>query len=226
MRSPPPLPRSFALVILVTVVVALAAGGARVVSGASRDRRFFSARQGVGLEAPTGWTLSLHTGYPEILCVLLHPDGSRISLSVALTKAADGRALAEESRRGLEAQHLAVSRIVAGPRGGVLVDARGSAHETELRQLYLARPAGAGKTQGIVLTLSTRTETLAAAATAFEWTVAHLALEAPAGADEPADAGAATRAREAAQARVDAARAGREPADGSAAQGAAADGRR
>jgi hypothetical protein len=226
MRSPPSLPRSFALAVVVTVVVVLAGGGARFVSGASRDRRFFSARQGVGLEAPTGWALSLHTGYPEILCVLLHPDGSRISLSVAPTKASDGRALAEQSRRGLEAQHLAVSRIVAGPRGGVLVDAHGTTtHGTELRQLYLARPAGAGKIQGIVLTLSTRTETLAAAVTAFEWTVAHLALEAPAGADEPVDADAAARAGESAHARVDEARAGR-ATDGSAAQGAGADGRR
>jgi hypothetical protein len=229
MRSPPSLPRSFApVVVFVAFVlfVLLAGGGARVASGASRDRHFFSARQGVGLEAPMGWTLSLHTGYPEILCVLLHPDGSRISLSVAPTKAADGQALAEQSRRGLEAQHLAVSRIVAGPRGGVLVDAHGTTHGAALRQLYLARPAGAGKTQGIVLTLSTRTETLTAAVTAFDWTVAHLALEAPAGADEPVVGGAKARAAEVAHARVDEARAGRAPADGSTAQGAAADGGR
>ncbi len=177
MRPAPWFVRSLAL-----VVVLLCARGA---TGAARERRFFSARHGVGIEAPAGWTLSLHTGYPEILCVLLHPDGSRISLSVAPTKAADAKALAEQSRRGLEAQHLAVSRIVAGPRGGVLVDAHGAAgRDAELRQLYIVRPAGGGKSQGVVLTLSTHAETLGSAGPAFDWTVAHLVLETPTGGDE------------------------------------------
>jgi hypothetical protein len=197
MRPAPPHRRSVALVALVVAALAVAASAA---SGASRERRFFSARQGVGVEAPSGWTLSLHTGYPEILCVLLHPDGSRISLSAAATKAADARALAEESRKGLEAQHLALGKVGEGPRGGVLVEAHGAGRDTEVRQLYIVRPAGAGKLQGVVLTLSTRAATLASAQAGFEWTVAHLALETPAGADEeaaaahrrapPADAGA------------------------------------
>jgi hypothetical protein len=164
---------------------------ARAVTGASRDRRFFSAHEGVGVEAPLGWTLSLHAGYPEILCVLLHPDGSRISLSAALTKAADAKALAEQSRRGLEAQHLAIASVAAGPRGGVLLEARGGARAARLRQLYLVRAVGAGKSQGIVVTLSTRAETLAGAGPAFEWVLAHLELERPAFAEEP-DAGART----------------------------------
>ncbi|HEY5088646.1 MAG TPA: hypothetical protein VIK30_01685, partial [Polyangia bacterium] len=41
--------------------------------------RFLSTRAGVGLETPPGWSLSLHTGYPDVLCVLIHPGGSRIS---------------------------------------------------------------------------------------------------------------------------------------------------
>jgi len=170
--------------------VVLPPWGARVLADPSRERRFFSARQGVGVEAPVGWALSLHTGYPEILCVLLHPDGSRISLSAASTKVVDARALAEQSRRGLEAQHLAITRLGAGPRSGVLVEARGAARATELRQLYIVRPAGAGKSQAVLLTLSTRTETLPTAGPAFDWAMAHLALEAPAGieASEP-DAG-------------------------------------
>lgn len=121
--------------------------------------------------------------------MLLHPDGSRISLSATLTKAADGRALAEQSRRGLEAQHLAIASVAAGPHGGVLLEARGEAHDTRLRQLYLVRAAGTGKSQGIVVTLSTRAETLAAASPAFDWVLAHLELERPAFAEEP-DAGA------------------------------------
>jgi hypothetical protein len=177
------------LLRLVAVVLLLA--GARAAVSASRERRFFSAHQGVGLEAPAGWTLSLHTGYPEILCLLLHPDGSRITLSASATKAPDAKALAEQSRRGLEAQHLAITRVADGPRGGVLVEARGVGRDAELRQLYIVRGAGAGKSQGVVLTLSTRAQDLAAAGPAFDWTVAHLVLEAPAGeAASTPDAGA------------------------------------
>jgi len=146
-------------VAVVFVVFVVLFGGARPAACASRDRRFFNARLGLGLEAPGGWTLSLHTGYAEILCVLLHPDGSRISLAEASTKAADARGLAEESRRGIEAQHFTIARIAAGPRGGVLLEARDGSR-AELRQLYLVRPAGGGKAQGVVLTLSTRPETL------------------------------------------------------------------
>jgi hypothetical protein len=170
------------LVALSLVLAGLTAG--RSASGASRDRRFFSARLGVGVDAPTGWTLSLHTGYPEILCVLVHPDGSRISLSASATKATDAKALAEQSRRGLEAQHLSITRVAPGARGGVLLEAKGAGRPTELRQLYIVRPAGAGKSQGVVLTLSTRADVLATAAPAFDWTVAHLALEPPSGADD------------------------------------------
>ncbi|HVU49584.1 MAG TPA: hypothetical protein VHL80_02795 [Polyangia bacterium] len=182
MRRPPPPDRSVALVLAALAIVL----GARAAAGASRERRFFSAREGVGIEAPGAWTLSLHTGYPEILCVLLHPDGSRISLSAAPTTAPDAKALAEQSRKGLEAQHLAIAKIADGPRGGVLLEAHGARKDTELRQLYLVRGAGAGKRQGIVVTLSTRAATLATAGPAFDWAVAHLALEVPLDAEETA----------------------------------------
>ena len=188
MRRPRPLStsrRSFArplvgflaLTLVGFVLVGSAAGAATL------ERRFFSARLGVGVEAPVGWTLSLHTGYPEILVVLRHPDGSRISLSAASTTAADAHALVEQSRRGLEAQHLAITRVAAGPRGGLLVDTRSVGRAAELRQYYLVRAAGAGKRQGVVLTLTTRTETLASAGPAFDAAVAGLQLELPAGAE-------------------------------------------
>ena len=161
-------------------------------AASARDRRFFSARHGVGVDAPGGWSLSQHTGYPEILVVLLHPDGSRISVSAAATTALDARALAEQSRRGLEAQHLTISRVGAGPRGGVALEARNAARASELRQLYLVRPGSGGKNQGVVLTLVARPDTLVSAGPAFDWVVAHLLLEPPAGAPdtEAPDAGA------------------------------------
>jgi hypothetical protein len=199
MRRPRPLSTSrqfFGRVLVGTLALALSGLGARA---AAREQRFFSARLGVGVEAPAGWTLSLHTGYPEILVVLLHPDGSRISLSAAPTTAADAHALVEQSRRGLEAQRLAITRVANGTRGGVLVDTRGVGRE--LRQFYLVRAAGAGKRQGVVVTLATRAETLASAGPAFDAAVASLQLELPAGAEAKPD-----------EARADAA----EPPDGGA----------
>jgi hypothetical protein len=185
-------PRSAALVLVGGVALAaFLVVGTLAAMGASRERRFFSARQGVGVEAPLGWTLSLHTGYPEILCVLLHPDGSRISLSAAPTKVVSAQALVEQSRRGLEAQHLAIARVGDGPRGGMLLEAHGAGgKDAALRQLYIVRPAGAGKLQGVVLTLTTRAATLASAQAGFDWTVAHLVLETPADVEEEAAAAA------------------------------------
>src|SRR5215831_14274134 len=46
-----------AAAIAIAIAAPAAADTAR--SGASKERRFFSARQGVGVEAPLGWTLSL-----------------------------------------------------------------------------------------------------------------------------------------------------------------------
>jgi hypothetical protein len=167
--------------------VALAAG-ARAAS--PHDRKFFSARHGVGVEAPPGWSLSQHTGYPSILVALLHPDGSRISVSAASTTAPETRALVEQNRRGLEAQHLVVSRVAAGPRGGLLVDARATDRDETLRQLYLVRALADDARQAVVITLVTRRDRLASASTGFDWVVAHLALEAVAGREETPDAGA------------------------------------
>jgi hypothetical protein len=187
MLRPRPLATSrgfFALTLVGAIALALVEITA---NAATRERRFFSARHGVGVEAPVGWTLSLHTGYPEILVVLLHPDGSRISLSAAPTTAADAHALVEQSRRGLEAQRLAITRVADGSRGGVLVDTRSVGRTAELRQYYLVRAAGAGKRQGVVLTLATRAELLASAGPAFDAAVASLQLELPAGAEAKPD---------------------------------------
>jgi hypothetical protein len=172
------------------VTLAVASATTNVVEAAPHDRRFFSARHGVGVDAPTTWTISQHTGYPSILVLLLHPNGSRISVSAAPTPAADARALAEQNRRALELQRLSITKVSPGPRGGVQVEAR-NAHGDELRQLYIVRALPNNTRQAIVITLVAKTDTLAAAAPGYEWTVAHLALEAPAGSEEAAPDGGA-----------------------------------
>lgn len=170
------------------VALALAAIAPRSEGAtANRDRRFFSARAGVGLEAPLGWTLSLHTGYSTVLCLLVHPGGSRISLAVDATTAADAAGLAAESRPGLAAQGIEVTGSSPGPRGGVFVDARVPRRGQVLRQLYLVRALDAGARQAIVLTLTTTPADLAAASAALDWTLARLDLVPPVRPDDKRD---------------------------------------
>jgi hypothetical protein len=184
--TPSPTARlAFCLVTLALVADAHAA--------LPRERRFFSARHGVGVEAPPGWTISQHTGYPSILVVLLHPNGSRISVSAAPTPSKDARALVEQNRRGLEAQKLTVTRQSPGPRGGLIVDARATDRDEVVRQFYLVRPFGDdGTRQAVVLTLVTRPAQLTDAAAGFDWALGHLELEGPPGHGERSspDAGA------------------------------------
>ncbi|HVZ71362.1 MAG TPA: hypothetical protein VHJ20_03220 [Polyangia bacterium] len=197
---------SIAAALVVSLVFAIA--GASHARAATRERRFFSARHGVGVDAPTGWTLSQHTGFPSILVLLLHPNGARISVSAAATTAADSRALADQNRRALEAQHVVVGKEAPGARGGVAIEARNPAHNEELRQLYLVRALPNGTRQAVVVTLVAKTDALAAAAPGYGWAVEHLALETPTGTDEAPDASAA-RERDSGSAARDAADGGR-----------------
>ena len=168
------------------LIVAARSDGA----GGNRDRRFFSARAGVGIEAPPDWDLSLHTGYVQVLCLLVHPSGSRISLAVdAALTARDAAGLAAESRPGLAAQGIEVTGVTPGPRGGVLVDARLGRRNQALRQLYLVRDVAGNPParQAIVLTLTTTPADLPAASGALDWVISRLDLEAPLRPDEKHD---------------------------------------
>jgi len=179
-----------ALAVAVFVALALCTAARSDGATGNRDRRFYSARAGVGLEAPPGWSLSAHTGYLNILCLLVHPGGSRISLAVdAAVTAQDAAALADQSRPGLAAQGIELTGVAPGPRGGVLVDARVARRNQAVRQLYLVRPVEEtppGR-QAIVLTLTTTPADLAAARAAFDWVIARLDLETPLRADDKHD---------------------------------------
>jgi hypothetical protein len=176
----------------VAVFVALALSLAARSDGASgnRERRFYSARAGVGLEVPPGWSLSAHTGYLDILCLLVHPGGSRISLAVdAAVTAQDAATLADQSRPGLAAQGIEIASVAPGPRGGVLVEARLARRNQTLRQLYLVRTVEGNPPwrQAIVLTLTTAPTDLASAGATLDWVIARLDLEAPIRPDEKHD---------------------------------------
>ncbi|HTB58892.1 MAG TPA: hypothetical protein VLC06_13515 [Polyangia bacterium] len=179
-----------ALAVAVFAALALCTAARSDGATGNRDRRFYSARAGVGLEAPPGWSLSAHTGYLNILCLLVHPSGGRISLAVdAAVTAQDAAALADQSRPGLAAQGIEITGVAPGPRGGVVVDARVARRHQALRQLYLVRAVEGtpSRRQAIVLTLTTTPADLAAAGGALDWVIARLDLEAPLRSDDKHD---------------------------------------
>lgn len=145
-----------------------------------QDRRLTNARSGISVEAPAGWTLSQHTGYGDTVVLLLHPDGSRISVTAALTSARDAVALFAQNRPGLAAEHLEPSPIGRGPRGSLAINlARSDQGSEKVRQLYLVRDIPGGR-QAIVLTLIGRADSFATHSSALDFVATRLGLDDPA----------------------------------------------
>jgi hypothetical protein len=181
--------RTVAAALLTLAVLAVLAARTEAAS-TNNERRFYSARGGVGIEAPPGWTVSTHTGYANVLCLLVHPGGSRVSLAVdAAVTARDAAALAAESRPGLAAQGIEVTAVGPGPHGGALVDARLPRRHQVLRQLYLVRAVEGNPParQAIVLTLTAPEADFSAASGALDWVIGRLDLEAPLRTDDKHD---------------------------------------
>jgi hypothetical protein len=175
------LARMLAHVVAITsvVCVVIAGDGAHDAAGATtaKDRRYVSARHGISVEAPNGWTLSTHTGFPNVLVLLLHPDGSRISVAVSETTAATARELADSNRRGLDVQGMKVVNVRAGARDGVELEATSTARAETVVQLYLVRAlATAGQRQAVIISLITATSSLATQRPALDQVVAKLGL--------------------------------------------------
>ena len=173
--------RALPVAVALAITVAASAFVDAAQSSSGKERRFFSARQGVGVEAPPGWTLSQHTGYPTVLVALVHPGGSRISLAVDRTTVKDANALVEQSKPGLLAQGLTIERVAPGPHDGVQLEARAARRNQALRQLYIVRKVEGARDerQAVVVTLATPLADLAAANGPFDWVLAHLTFEAP-----------------------------------------------
>lgn len=175
----------------IAIAVAASAFADTARSGSAKERRYFSARHGIGVEAPPGWTLSQHTGYPTVLVALVHPGGSRISIAVDRTAVKDAAALVEQSKPGLLGQGLTIERTSAGPHNGVLVEARAGGRNQALRQLYIVRaiPGGPEDKQAVVITLAAPAPDVAAASGPFDWVLARLQFETPIRPDARPDAG-------------------------------------
>jgi hypothetical protein len=174
----------------IAIAVAATAFADTTRTSSSKERRFFSARHGIGVEAPPGWTLSQHTGYPTVLVALVHPGGSRISLAVDQTAVKDATALVDQSKPGLVAQGLNIERVAPGPHNGVQLEARAPRRNQALRQLYIVRSfEGLPDKQAVVVTLAAPVAELPAASGPFDWVLAHLTFEAPIRPDAKPDAG-------------------------------------
>jgi hypothetical protein len=144
-----------------------------------KDRRLADTRTGITIEAPAGWTLSQHTGYADTIVLLLHPDGSRISLTVAKTDAREAAALYQQNRAGLIAQHLVPSPVAPGPRGSLSVDLSVPGRPEKMRQLYFVRDVPGGR-QALVLTLVSRSDAFASRIPALDFVVSRMGWEDPA----------------------------------------------
>jgi hypothetical protein len=169
----PLLPRFAALTSVAVLLATIGPAG-----GATKDRRFASAKLGVTVEAPNGWTMSLHTGYPNIIAVLLHPSGGRISVAISQTTARSSQELADQNRRGLEAQGLSVGASSNSGAGGITLDAQSRTRAEAVRQYYLVRETTPIR-QAVVVTLTTGKDLLASMGAALDFVVGHLALESP-----------------------------------------------
>jgi hypothetical protein len=167
--------------IVAVVLIALVADPASAIG--PKDRRFISARHGLSVEAPPGWTLSTHTGFPTVLVLLLHPDGSRISVAASETPASDARALVELNRKALEQQNLKVLAVRAGARDGVEIETETLDHAEAIVQLYIVRTVLADRPrQAVVVSLIAPAGTLAAHRSELDYVIARLGLNPVAGA--------------------------------------------
>ncbi len=177
---PRPNPRPIELALLIAAAMPICFGAHAAAIG-PKDRRLTNVRVGISIEAPAGWTFSQHTGYADTVALLVHPDGSRVSLTVAGTILQSAAALIESNRPGFLAQGLVPSLPTPGARGSLGVDlqAPGRIDRNErVRQLYLVRNIPGGR-QAVVLTLVCGAKVFAARALALDFVAARMSLEDP-----------------------------------------------
>jgi hypothetical protein len=176
--APFPRPVAFAVFVAAAVPIWFASPTAAV---GPKDRRLTSSRAGITVEAPAGWAFSQHTGYADTVVLLVHPDGSRISVTAAGTIARTATALYEQNRAGLVAQGLGPSAPGPGVRGSLAVDLSplGLRDRNErVRQLYLVRDIPGGR-QAVVLTLVCLASAFAARTSALDFVMTRMVWEEP-----------------------------------------------
>jgi hypothetical protein len=178
--------RAFAIVLRVTIATVVTtsiwlAGDEAAAAVGPRDRRLTNVALGISVEAPAGWTLSQHTGYRETVVLLLHPDGSRISVNAAATPHRTVADFLKQNLRGLSASGVQVLSSTPGARGALMVDLAapaGSKSGERLRQAYLVREIPGGW-QAIVLTLVCREAIFSSRTPALDFVLNRMTLDEP-----------------------------------------------
>ena len=110
-----------------------------------RERRLHKAGLGLSVEAPPGWGFSTQTGYPAVAFLLLHPDGSRLSLSVTKTHASSSAAFVEENVPALRLAHFVVVRASDTTNGARLLELKPEKGSSLVKQIYAVRRSEEGK---------------------------------------------------------------------------------
>ena len=191
MRAPlmrAPLMRAPLVCAIVLAVLGAALWARPAGALGPKDRRLTDARSGISVEAPAGWTLSQHTGYADTIVLLLHPDGSRITVSATSTSLRTAEELYQQNRAALTAQGLSPTPAGTGPRGSLAIDLGAPGKPDKLRQLYLVRETPLGR-QAIVLTLVSPGKAFPSRLPALDLVTTRLSL------DDPLPPSAANRSR-------------------------------
>ena len=115
-------------------------------------RRANNAQLGISVEVPSGWVLSQRTGYSEMIFLLTHPDGSRISLSAQKALGAKASDILAQNKAGLAKQGFTENAAPRERGEWLVLDMDAPGNEKRLRQFYLLRKT-AGAAQALVLTL-------------------------------------------------------------------------
>lgn len=101
-----------------------------------RERRLHKASLGIAAEAPAGWGFTTQTGYPAIVFLLLHPDGSKLSVSLVKTGAENADSFATENKTALRASRFTIVRESATSQRGRLIEVKPSTGGVVIKQLY------------------------------------------------------------------------------------------
>jgi hypothetical protein len=110
------------------------------------DRVVQSDRHQVRVEAPPGWTPQRQSAYPNVVAILTHRDGGRITLTAQRLRGGETPAqLAERSRPALLRQDMKIERLApsAFDSNACEITATSRDGKSELRQIYFIHGANA-----------------------------------------------------------------------------------
>src|SRR5262249_22561953 len=108
---------------------------------APSERTVTNEHYNVRIDAPAGWTVLKQVAYPNVIAVMSHRDGGRLTLAAERARSAEtAQSLAERNRASMEKKGMRVRRLA--PLGGndaALVEASTADGALLMRQVYFVR---------------------------------------------------------------------------------------